>query len=79
LTFALVENFEEEDLREFMLTSFTQVFAQHKTIPISILIEPLLRMISLNEKPKFKFNVGDFEFFKLLSSHPKLTASPLGI
>jgi hypothetical protein len=45
LTFAMVENIHDDDLREFMLRSFTSVFKDHKTIPVSILVEPFLRIM----------------------------------
>ncbi len=47
LTFALIENIHDDDIREFMLRSFTNVFNQHKTIPVSILVEPMLRIMQL--------------------------------
>ena len=78
LTFALVENIEDEDVREFMLDQFARVFAVHKTIPVSILAEPFIRVLQLTEK-KVALNVFDFAFFKMLASHPKLTPTPLGL
>ena len=78
LVFALVENIEDEDVREFMMRNFTCVFLDHKSIPVSILIEPLLRIIQLNEK-MFILNVFDYNFFAMLATHSKITASPIGL
>ena len=43
LTFALLENINDDVTREFMLTSFTEVFTHHSSIPVTILLEPLLK------------------------------------
>lgn len=61
-----------------MQRSFTNVFKQHKTIPVSILIEPLLRIAQVSEK-RYDLNVSDFQFFATLANHPKLTAFPIGL
>ena len=50
LTFTMIENIEDDDIREFMMRSFTNVFAAHKTIPVSILIEPILRTMQLSDQ-----------------------------
>ena len=78
LTIALIENIDDDDVRDLMLRSFTEIFKTHKTIPVGILVEPLLRKIQIGES-NFAMNVFDFNFFKDLSGHPKLTASSLGI
>jgi hypothetical protein len=78
LTFALIENIHDDDIREFMLRSFTNVFNQHKTIPVSILVEPILRIMQLTEQ-RFKLNCLDYTFFKTLANHPKLTQPSLAL
>lgn len=50
LTFTMIENIHDDDIREFMLRCFTNVFSAHKTIPVSILVEPILRTLQMNER-----------------------------
>ncbi len=45
LTFTMIENIHDDDIREFMLRCFTNVFSAHKTIPVGILVEPILRTL----------------------------------
>lgn len=78
LTFALVENIDDEEIKEFMMTSFMSVFTHHKTIPVSILAEPLLRLAQINDK-RFKLNAPDFTFFTMVAKHSKLSPQPLGL
>lgn len=78
LTFALVENIEDEEIRDYILSNFAQVFSLHKTIPVSILAEPLLRMIQMSDK-RLQLNVHDYAFFNMLAKHPKLAATPQGL
>jgi hypothetical protein len=58
----MIENIQDDDIREFMMRCFTNVFAAHKTIPVSILVEPILRTMQLAEI-KFQPNCLDFTFF----------------
>jgi hypothetical protein len=48
LTFLLVEFYWEVDMRQLMLKYFTKLFEEHESIPINILVEPLLRQIELS-------------------------------
>ena len=59
------------DVRGFILTSFINIFKIHKTIPVSIVAEPFLRLMQINDQ-RLKLNVTDFDFFAMLSEHPKL-------
>jgi len=78
LTFSLIENIEDEVTREFMMHSFSEIYQNHQSIPVIILVEPLLRIMQVNEKP-YPLNIFDFEFYSNLAKHPKLTASPFGL
>jgi hypothetical protein len=71
LVFAMVENIDDEEIKEFMMNSFTNIFHSHNAIPVSILAEPLLRLATINDK-RFKLNVQDFQFFTMIAKHPKL-------
>lgn len=43
LTFSLMENHAELELREFMLNNFRLVFKKYPSIPVEILMEPLIK------------------------------------
>lgn len=79
LTFSLVENHADEVTREYMMQNFIDLFQSHATIPVGILIDPLLKIIQTAERQTYNYNVFDFEFFTSLAKHPKLQASPHGL
>lgn len=70
LIFTMVESCHDPTLREHYLSNFTSLFRTVPSIPISLLIEPLLKQMQ-SEKVPFSFNIFDFDFIKNLSSHPK--------
>jgi len=70
----LVEFFWEIDVRQIMLKYFTSLFYRFRTIPISILCEPLMKQIGISQFHSTSFNVFDFEFFNVVAMHPRLTA-----
>jgi hypothetical protein len=43
LTFALVENHSNVELREFFLLNFAETFEKIPNIPIGVLVEPLVK------------------------------------
>ena len=45
LTFSLIENFEDLELRDLMLHNFLQIFASYSTIPVEILLEPFIKQV----------------------------------
>jgi hypothetical protein len=55
-----------------MFKNFSDVFRSIKNIPISILLEPLLKQISLSGNISYQFNIFDFEFFQVVAKHPRL-------
>ena len=72
LIFSLVENPADSNIRYLYLTNFTTLFEANPTIPIGLLIDPLIKQIQVLEGVTFFFKIFDFEFFKFLASHPKL-------
>lgn len=69
LTFLLVEFYVETDVRELMLTHFTDVIRDYDTVPINTLMEPLLRQIETNQYTIGMFNNFDFEFFRFVVNY----------
>jgi hypothetical protein len=72
LTFLCVENHQNTDVREFMFKNFSDVFTTIKYIPIAILLESLMKQISISGNITYHFNIFDFEFFKVAAMHPRL-------
>lgn len=72
LIFTMVESSHEAEIREHYLLNFAQLFKAIPSIPISLLIEPLIKQM-LSDKQPFEFKTGDFELFKVLSQHSKLS------
>jgi len=54
------------------MSSFQFLFERISTIPIGILVEPLVKAIQVSEGSSFKFNVFDFDFFKAIVRHPRI-------
>jgi hypothetical protein len=73
LTFALVENYQREELRELILMNFKVILEEFNTIPLNVLLDPLIKQIRSSEGITSFFNVFDFEFFAITVRHPKLS------
>lgn len=43
LTFSLIENFDELETRDYMEANFMNIFTKFSSIPIDILLEPLIK------------------------------------
>ena len=72
LTFSLIENYEDEFLREFFLKNFENIFYEFSEIPINILLEPLFRQMQVKEDKIFELNIFDIEFLDKCAKHPKM-------
>lgn len=72
LTFSLIENFEDIFLREYFLKNFDNILFEFDEIPISILLDPLLRQIQVKEDKVFDLNIFDVEFLDRCSKHSKM-------
>ncbi|OMJ69095.1 hypothetical protein SteCoe_33282 [Stentor coeruleus] len=71
LTFALVENYAFDRIREFLIYNFLFVMEDVSSLPVSILIEPYIKQTQVLQKPKY--STADFDFYVALARHPKLT------
>jgi len=67
-----VENHQDIDLRDFMFKNFANLFQKIQNIPISILLESLMKQIELSGNVTYHFNIFDFEFFNVIAKHPRL-------
>ena len=58
--------------REFLMSNFTHIYEVHQSIPIGILLEPLLKQIQVSEGITYIYNIFDFAFFVTMANHPKM-------
>ena len=71
LIFGLIENYHDERIREFMYINFTRVLDEDLSIPLSILIEPLIKQALILKH--LTHQVFDFDFYISLGRHAKLS------
>lgn len=70
LTFYLVENYREIEIREVILNNFLDMFEKNPGIPIGILLDPLIKQYQVSND--INFNTVDFQFFIKISKHQRL-------
>ena len=73
LAFALVENYSNHRIREFLLNNFLCILQEILDLPLTLMIDPYLQQFSITTKPKY--NTSDFDFFVSIARHPNLTMS----
>ena len=71
LTFALVENYSNDRVREFLLHNFLFVMEEIPGLPITVMLEPYIKQTQALPKPRY--NTADFDFYVAAARHPKLT------
>ncbi len=74
LTFSLVENHQSLALREFIMKSLSALYQLQPSIPVGIVVDPLVKQIQLSENTTYFYNMFDFEFFGTVADNPKLGA-----
>ena len=75
LIFLLIENHDESEVRQIILDNFGDILKNYPTIPIDLLLEPLLRQLISSEGRSYVLNVFDFEFIVEVCRHPRMEAS----
>lgn len=73
IVFSLVENHKSLEIHQFIMGNLQAIYSKFPQIPVSIVIEPLVKQILLSENLSYFNNVFDFEFFLTLVIYPKLT------
>jgi hypothetical protein len=71
LTFALIENFSDDKLREFLIQNFSLLFNEILSIPLTILLEPYIKQAQVSKN--LNFGICDLDFVKICINHSKLT------
>lgn len=72
LIFVCVENHSDDTTRQFMMSNFMAFFEISESIPVGILLEPLIKQFMESEGSTYNYNTFDFEFFTHIAKHPKL-------
>lgn len=70
LTFYLVENYKDIEIREYILQNFILIFNSIKNIPVGILLEPLVKQLQVVSG--IEYQIIDFDFFIKIARHPRL-------
>lgn len=75
LIFALIENYENDVLREFILQNFILLIETIDSLPVCSILDPLLNQIQYFQT--IRFNVIDHEFFLTAARHPRASLQNL--
>jgi hypothetical protein len=70
LIFSLVESPQDQTVRELFLTNFQYLFESVKSIPVGLLVDPLVKSNQVQDT--YAFQTFDYDFFTFLSQHPRL-------
>ena len=62
-----------------MVHSFIEAFKSIPSIPVGIVVDPLIKCIQQSEGTSYHLNLFDFDFFLAVAMHPKLTLIPSGL
>mmetsp|Transcript_30215 Transcript_30215/g.29506 ORF Transcript_30215/g.29506 Transcript_30215/m.29506 type:complete len:304 (-) Transcript_30215:876-1787(-) len=73
IIFSLVESPGDSNVRYLYFSNFVSLFENNPTIPIGLLVEPLIKQVQATENVTYFFKVFDFDFFSFLAKHAKLT------
>ncbi|CAD8119075.1 unnamed protein product [Paramecium sonneborni] len=71
LVFSLIENFDQKEVREFLVANFLMLIRKYSTIPIDILIIPMVKQLQI-EQNEIQINIVDFQLLKSVCTHPKI-------
>ena len=70
LTFLLVENYSSTDLRNYIQSNFILTFESLPSMPVSILVDPLIKRLQVEE---LGLNTFDFDFIVAIAQHGSTT------
>ena len=72
LVFNLVESPQDLTLREMFFTNFTWLFKAQPSIPIALLVEPLMKQLEVQfPSGQWSLKTFDYDFFLFLTQHTK--------
>jgi hypothetical protein len=70
LIFTMIECFNGNLIREHYFKNFSYLFQTVPSIPIGLLVEPLMKTVM---HTLVTFTTFDYDFFQVLAYHPKFT------
>lgn len=70
LIFTMIESFNGNLIREHYFKNFSYLFQTVPSIPIGLLVEPLMKTVM---HTLVTFTTFDYDFFQVLAYHPKFT------
>lgn len=73
LTFCIIENFNDPQIREYLFHNFKALFQSSDNIPIGIVIEPLVKQLQVSDVSSQTLNLFDLEFLTSAAENPKLS------
>lgn len=71
ISLSLVENFNQSQIREFILLNLIQVYNKIEDIPLNVVLEPLIRQIQVSEASQ-NLLLFDYQFFNYISTSNKI-------
>ena len=72
LSHALIENHSDATTREYLMKNLMKMFIKHPNMPVSFVVEPIVKQLQISEGDTYIYNTIDFEFLQALASHPTL-------
>jgi hypothetical protein len=70
--FFFLENFNEPELKEFLISNMMYVLKKYSSIPLDILIAPFIKQIQLNDKNHL-LTISDIQLLRVAAIHPKVS------
>ena len=69
---SLVENHEDSTIHEYLMKNLIKIFETIPSIPVSFVVDPLVKCIQEGDGTTYFYNTIDFDFFAAVAKHPKL-------
>lgn len=69
LVFQVIQHHEEQEVKELLMTNFTQVISRFQSIPLNILLDPLGKQYEVSSH---SINTYDLVFYTTVINHKKL-------
>ena len=54
------------------MKNLMKMFIKHPNMPVSFVVEPIVKQLQISEGDTYIYNTIDFEFLQALASHPTL-------
>ncbi|CAD8181583.1 unnamed protein product [Paramecium octaurelia] len=68
LTLSLVENHDNQQIREYILNNFIHIFQTMEAVPINLVLENLIKQLQTSEGVTYILNTFDMHFFMFTSN-----------